>query len=311
MENKQTTAPKKGKLKSILIALGVTAATVGGYLGWNWYSNKKKKSVDDNMEETPVKNNTPSTTFSSSSSSSSSNWFSPSSTPARKDEFPLKKGSKGERVKELQQALIGKFGKSILPKYGDDGDFGSEMETALQKAGYPTVVDESTYNVIKKLGAPNYSAIALGLRSAVDTKNFNNAISSLAKLRNISDYSSTNVKFKEYFWLESNPTIVSKMLNAFSTSTQRDSLRKEFLRIGLKFDGSKWTLSGIPDEILLITLEQTEIFDPKRNVKINVPKAMVIGHFLKEEQGWTLFRTLEKNKKLIVKSNKIKIHERN
>lgn len=311
MENKQTTAPKKGKLKSILIALGVTAATVGGYLGWNWYSNKKKKSVDDNMEETPVKNTTPSTTSSNSSSSSSSNWFSPSSTPARKDEFPLKKGSKGERVKELQQALIGKFGKTILPKYGDDGDFGSEMETALQKAGYPTVVDESTYNVIKKLGAPNYSSIAIGLRSAVDTKNFNNAISSLAKLRNISDYSSTNVKFKEYFWLESNPTIVSKMLNAFSTSTQRDSLRKEFLRIGLKFDGSKWTLSGIPDEILLITLEQTEIFDPKRNVKINVPKDMVIGHFLKEEQGWTLFRTLEKNKKLIVKSDKIKIHERN
>lgn len=49
-------------------------------------------------------------------------------TPTANTDFPLKKGSKGPLVKRLQQAI----GVDKLPKYKDDGDFGSETLNALK-----------------------------------------------------------------------------------------------------------------------------------------------------------------------------------
>lgn len=76
------------------------------------------------------------------------------STPAKKvvrnDNFPLQKGSLGTRVKQLQQALITKYGASILPKFGADGDFGSETESALSSKGIKTVLNETDYNGLLK-----------------------------------------------------------------------------------------------------------------------------------------------------------------
>jgi hypothetical protein len=43
----------------------------------------------------------------------------------------LHKGSTGASVKELQQMIIDGWGSAMLPKYGADGDFGSETEKAL------------------------------------------------------------------------------------------------------------------------------------------------------------------------------------
>lgn len=51
-------------------------------------------------------------------------------TPAVAKLFPLKKGSKGAKVKELQEAIL-IFNKNILPKYGADSDFGTETENAV------------------------------------------------------------------------------------------------------------------------------------------------------------------------------------
>ena len=48
--------------------------------------------------------------------------------PTPNIDFPLKKGSKGPLVKRLQQAI----GVDKLPKYKDDGDFGSETLAALK-----------------------------------------------------------------------------------------------------------------------------------------------------------------------------------
>lgn len=47
-------------------------------------------------------------------------------------DFPIKKGNKGDKVRELQTILVG-INPSSLPKYGVDGDFGSETESALFK----------------------------------------------------------------------------------------------------------------------------------------------------------------------------------
>lgn len=64
--------------------------------------------------------------------------------------FPLKRGSKGSKVKELQNALL-KKNASILPKYGADGDFGSETESAVKTiTGKTTVDSQAELDAIKK-----------------------------------------------------------------------------------------------------------------------------------------------------------------
>jgi peptidoglycan hydrolase-like protein with peptidoglycan-binding domain len=44
--------------------------------------------------------------------------------------YPLKRGSRGKAVEQLQLAL---GGKKNLPKFGIDGNYGSETEMAVQK----------------------------------------------------------------------------------------------------------------------------------------------------------------------------------
>lgn len=54
--------------------------------------------------------------------------------------FPLKKGSKGAMVVKLQKAMLA-IDPKILPKYGADGDFGTETETALKTLTGRTIIN--------------------------------------------------------------------------------------------------------------------------------------------------------------------------
>lgn len=65
--------------------------------------------------------------------------------------FPLKKGSKGAKVKELQQAIL-KYDSTLLPKFKDDSDFGSETLSAVTKILGKTTVDsqEDIDTIIRK-----------------------------------------------------------------------------------------------------------------------------------------------------------------
>ena len=121
MENKT-----HNKRKTILIGLGVLGTGVAGFLGWNYWKNKKKANQEEDT-----------TSFTDSSSANTA--------PARNDDFPLKRGSKGNRVTQLQNALVKKYGASTLPKYGVDGMFGKEVEAALVRAKMPTSINESNY----------------------------------------------------------------------------------------------------------------------------------------------------------------------
>lgn len=51
--------------------------------------------------------------------------------PSVTEYFPLKKGSTGQKVTELQQAILA-VSPNSLPKYGADGDYGSETESAVK-----------------------------------------------------------------------------------------------------------------------------------------------------------------------------------
>lgn len=85
--------------------------------------------------------------------------------------FPIKKGDKGNNVRNLQLLLL-KYDSKILPKYGSDSDFGSETENALKKILNKNVVSsqddiEAIKNEIRKklsfqVGA-NMSLAPLGI----------------------------------------------------------------------------------------------------------------------------------------------------
>ena len=71
--------------------------------------------------------------------------------PAVADYFPLKKGSKGAKVTELQKAILS-YDNTLLPKYGADGDFGGETQTALNTVLGKTTVDsqEDINSIVQK-----------------------------------------------------------------------------------------------------------------------------------------------------------------
>ncbi len=125
MENKT-----QNKRKIILIGLGVLGTGVAGFLGWNYWKNKKKANQEEDT----------------SSITESSGGGSTSMPSAKNDNFPLRRGSKGNRVTQLQNALVKKYGASILPKYGVDGMFGKEVEAALVRAKMPISINEINYS---------------------------------------------------------------------------------------------------------------------------------------------------------------------
>jgi peptidoglycan hydrolase-like protein with peptidoglycan-binding domain len=61
----------------------------------------------------------------------------------------LRKGSKGAKVRRLQGLLL-KIDPNSLPKYGIDGDFGSETEAAVLKILGKTVVADSDMAELEK-----------------------------------------------------------------------------------------------------------------------------------------------------------------
>lgn len=65
--------------------------------------------------------------------------------------FPIKNGDRGSMVKALQQLLL-KIDKTLLPKYGADGIFGSETEGALVKQlGHGYVANQSEYDKLQQI----------------------------------------------------------------------------------------------------------------------------------------------------------------
>lgn len=84
--------------------------------------------------------------------------------PSSTDNFPLKRGSKGARVIELQKYILKKDPKA-LPKFGVDGIFGKETEDALYRLffaiitidnGVISINNQAQLNKIKEAAKPTY-----------------------------------------------------------------------------------------------------------------------------------------------------------
>lgn len=192
----------------------------------------------------------------------------PSSSVPVSSGFPIQKGSRGEYVRNLQNALISKFGASILPKWGADGSWGSELTKALTDKGLKTVIDNVTYtdyvtgNFGRSSGTANTNTTAntsvvkdiiktvlppwvtdpnikvgYQLFDTAKAKNIATTISLLGKLKNVNDYSAASQGFqmRPYEPPFRKYTLVTGLLDAFKASADaKAKLRAEFRRIGLK-----------------------------------------------------------------------------
>jgi peptidoglycan hydrolase-like protein with peptidoglycan-binding domain len=291
--NKKAVGKKLQKKKIIVTSVAVGAAGILGYFGWKYLKARKGKiktndidAVLKNMSETyhdsPLVS--PKAT---STSTKKSTYTSPTPKITATDNFPLKKGSMGSKVKELQEALIAKYGKSILPKYGADGDFGSETVNALKKLNYPATIDQSTFNVITQVLKVDFAALGKQLYNATVSKNYSQALSLLQKMKSTADYSAANSVYKEGNINGVRKTIVNGLLDTFSSDVQKQAIKFEFLRMGLQFDGNKWSLSGF-DGKSIVTIEPTSVW-VSATEGVKVPAKMVLGNEVTRRLDYTLF----------------------
>lgn len=287
-------APSKRKARKkriIITTLAVGATGIIGYFGWQYLKKKKAAKHDDldtiiaNMEQPIVA--TPTLPTVRPKTKTKTSTYSSTTTVEHTEDFPLKKGSKGENVRRLQEALITKYGKQTLPKYGADGDFGSELAAALKKLGLPATVTESTLNVIAQGTTINPATLGKDLYNAASTKDYSKALSLLKKMRSTDDYTTANNVFKQERIGGVRQTIVNGLLSVFAANAQKQAIKFEFLRMGLQFDGSKWSLSGL-DGLPIVTAIQTSVWI-NATESVKVPARMVLGNEVTRRLDYTLF----------------------
>lgn len=135
------------------------------------------------------------------------------------------------------------------------------------------------------------AALANTIRNGVIGKQFLAVYAALKKIRNLADYKAVNTKFTglvSSLTRFTRQTLVNALLDAFKLEAQRKVLFYEFKRIGLKYDGSKWTLGTIDVTPELITTEATKVWkDPRTSV--NVPMHMILGREVCKRGNFTLF----------------------
>ncbi|HEX9510594.1 MAG TPA: hypothetical protein VF939_08925 [Puia sp.] len=302
METSSFSSDKQHKKKVLLISIGVGAAGVLGYFGWQFYKKRKQRNggdraynyLDSFLKTAPVVSADtlpaiPATSLPSSGPLKPRHAATAGSSlaPSEDTDFPLRKGSKGAKVRLLQRALIAQYGKSILPKYGADGGFGSEMAAALKKAGLPSSIDESTFNVLTQGIQSETSSLGADLYKAAIAGDFPKVITGLKKISNTSDYTAANKVFKTYPMDGVRKTIVNGLLDTFASEDRQQKIKLEFLRIGLQFNGSQWSLSGLGG-LPIITIRPATIWTNARN-RVDVPARVVLGNEVSKRLDYTLF----------------------
>lgn len=289
IKSKPVLSKKQQKKKIIVASLAVGAAGILGYFGWKYLQKSKaaKSGGDVNDVLKTIKSNyDPKPVYTFAKPTTKNTPASPQSI-MESDSFPLKKGSRGNNVRLLQEALIAKYGKSILPKYGADSDFGTETVNALKKAGLSAAITESAFNVLTQGAKVDVSVLSKELFNAASSKNYAKAISLLKKMQTTEDYISTNEIFKQNRIGGVRQTIVNGLLNVFTTDAQKQAIKFEFLRIGLQFDGKEWSLSGL-DGMPIMTNESTMVW-VSANEGVKVPARMVLGNEVTKRLDYTLF----------------------
>ncbi len=195
-------------------------------------------------------------------------------------------------MRTLQQALIAKHGTSILPKYGADGDFGSETVSALTKAGLPAEISETTLRVLTSSGGPDATSTANALLAAARSGDFPKALAALKTLRNKEDYVAVGNKFKAQDLRNKRKyTLVTGMLETFTAAAQKVAIRLEFARMGLVEENGIWSLEGLAG-LPVMTLQPTQVWRDARTA-IQVPARYILGKALARRNAYLVFENQE------------------
>jgi hypothetical protein len=300
---KQKDKAIKGKLKPskvFVYALAIAALGGGGYLVYDRL--KKRKADTDAVPPTDDEDTTTQLPAASSASSSITRLL--SSASKRNDNFPLKRGSRGERVKILQRALA-----KTSPTITIDGQFGPGTAAALKAAGYNETVDETLFTQITGQAQVTvvFDPVSLSKRlyAAAQAKDLTGVLTALKQIKSVADYTSVNEYYKKQSFISK--TIVTDLLEyAFKyDESAKEKLRNEFLRMGLKNNGTSWSLQGIRLYKDLITLRATTVTDGFGN-KIPVRRNTILGDEVKVSSGMTWFRSVD-NSILSVPTQDVKL----
>jgi hypothetical protein len=295
---------KQQKKKMLLTTLAVGAAGVLGYYGWQYHKKQKAQKaggVEDVLKEAtpppipyPTHPSMPDTPINIKPSVTATPKHRPfvtkpvyTDTPKEVAEFPLKKGSKGEKVKALQEALIQKYGKVIMPRYGADGFFGAEMILALKKLKLPLVITETFYHVLVQGHTATKNTTGQKLHEAAIKQDFKTAIGLLKTIKTKEQYQEIGDQFKANRINGVRQTLVNGMLNSFTKAEQQQAIRFEFIRMGLQYDGNKWSLSGVAGLPIMTTSNTVVWVNAQKG--INVPSKMILGNEVSKRLDYTLF----------------------
>jgi hypothetical protein len=220
------------------------------------------------------------------------------STKTGNDNFPLRYGSMGSRVRQLQEALKRILGEATLLNYTRvDGDFRSGTEGALKAAGLPVVVDEATFNRLTSGGtllpeAFSPDKLATSLLSYARSKNFDGVMGILKQLKTTNDYSAVNEPFKAKQYGAALSIVTYLLDESFPDNTAaKEQIKAEFRRMGLKESAGKWSLSGIRLYRDIITLTSTFVKDAA-NRKIPVSRNTILGEEVSVSNGMTWFKDI-------------------
>ena len=306
---KKSSGSKKNKQKKLWL-LGLAGATVAGigYFSWRYYKKAQKQNSQsgDTAPVLPWPVTPPTTPVRDEPTPIYlPNPYKPppkvNATKPNGDAFPLKKGSRGEKVRAFQQALMDTYGKQVLPRYGADGGFGSETAAALKKLKLPATIDETTFNIMVKAGGGK-GGLAKTLIDAATKKDFAAAIKALKQIGSTEQYSEVSNEFKTMrIGGGVRQTLVNGMLNTFADEAQKRAIRMEFQRMGLQYDGNKWTLSGFDGLPIVTVVAATVWLNSKESVR--VPARTVLGNEITRRLDYTLFES--KGRHFLVQTNQV------
>lgn len=298
-KSKVGTTKKATKKKVVLTTISVAAAGVLGFFGWQYYKKKKEGKADNTGFVLKQTTEIPAPVYRPMPTRDTPVWKAPPIKQSRKPkvvqvddegnntDFPLRKGSKGEKVSTLQEALIAKHGKAIMPKYGADGYFGAELMSALRKLKLPLSISESTYNVLVQGHKATKNTLSQKLYAAALKADFKTAIALLKTIKSKDDYQTVSTQFKTFRLNGVRQTLVNGMLNVFNKEVQKQAIRFEFIRMGLQYDGNKWSLSGLGGLPIITNQETTVWVNATNGLKVK-PKT-VLGNEISKRLDYTLF----------------------
>jgi peptidoglycan hydrolase-like protein with peptidoglycan-binding domain len=290
--------PQQPKSKALFWVVGLSVLSLAGlgtFLALRKGNDDKEPSTDEIIRE--ANNAAPNTTSSNSGSR-----------PNRIESgFPLKRGSRGNLVKQLQTALNSFHGANLQP----DGVWGRNTAKALTAAGLSTTIDAATFasvvagSTTQNAGSntPDPTArrltereVAFRMFDLIKGRSFSHVLALLKKIPNTNVYKTVSNWFQvarnTHFMVR--VSLLTGVLEAFA-GTQKAQLEAEFARMGLLKNSStgKWsfpTLGFVDGK--LITTRAAAIWDGN-SVTMEVPSGTVLGKELYSEDGFTQFKTID------------------